>query len=118
MGNAALAIAATAVVVGLDYMASPWLRRCLSVPALVTVGVLSYGIYLWHGPMMRIAKGFGYSGAGWRAVVVLVSIVVASVSHRYAEVPIRSWARRRSDGGATRPSDLSRDAAKGVALSR
>jgi peptidoglycan/LPS O-acetylase OafA/YrhL len=96
IGNAALAIAGAAVVVGLDYAARPWLRNCMSVRWLVVVGILSYGIYLWHGPMMRIAENFGYSGPGWRAVAVVVSITVAAVSYRYAEAPVRSWARRQS----------------------
>lgn len=103
IGDAVLAIAAAAVVVGLDYASPPWLRRCLSVRAIVTVGVLSYGIYLWHGPLMRIAANFGYSGRAWRAVVVLVVLLVAAVSHRYLEAPIRSWARRRSDRPSPSP---------------
>ena len=97
IGDAALAIAAAAVVVGLDYAAPLWLRRCLSLRAVVTVGVLSYGIYLWHGPAMRIAADFGYSGRGWRAVVVPLTFLAAGVSHRYLEAPVRSWARSRGN---------------------
>jgi peptidoglycan/LPS O-acetylase OafA/YrhL len=102
-GNAILAIAAAAVVVGLDYTPTTWVRACLSVRALVIVGVLSYGIYLWHGPLMRVASNFGYAGAEWRAVVALVSILIAALSHRYAESPIRSWAAER-----VQPVDASR----------
>lgn len=101
-GNALLAVAATAVVVGLDYAAAGWLRRCLSGRALVMIGIVSYGIYLWHGPLMRIAANFGYSGREWRAIAVLVSVVAAGLSYRYIEVPIRSWARRRSEASFRR----------------
>jgi peptidoglycan/LPS O-acetylase OafA/YrhL len=97
IGNAVLAIAATGVVVGLDYAAPSWLRRCLSIRGVVTIGVLSYSLYLWHGPLMRAAADVGYSGRAWRAVVAVVAILAAGVSHRYLEMPIRSWARRRSD---------------------
>jgi peptidoglycan/LPS O-acetylase OafA/YrhL len=104
VGNAALAVAAAALAVGLDYAAPDWLRRCLSVRMVVAVGVLSYGIYLWHGPLMRIADDAGYSGRGWRSVAVLVSVLLAGMSHRYIEVPIRSWARRRSDRFGNAPA--------------
>src|ERR687888_1885103 len=80
VGDAVLAVAAAGLVVGLEYASPAWLRRCLSVRALVTVGVLSYGIYLWHGPLMWAAADFGYSGRGPRALVALVAIAAAGVS--------------------------------------
>jgi peptidoglycan/LPS O-acetylase OafA/YrhL len=97
--TAVLAVSAAAMIVGLDYVAPSWVRSCLSLRALVAVGVISYGLYLWHGPLMRIARGFGYDGPEWRAVVALVSIGVAWTSYRHVEAPIRAWARRRQ----TRP---------------
>jgi peptidoglycan/LPS O-acetylase OafA/YrhL len=106
IGNAALGIAAAALVVGLDYAAPRWLQRCLSVPVVVTVGILSYGIYLWHGPLMRLAGDLGFAGRDWRAVAVLVSVLAAGVSYRYAEAPIRAWARRRSERPALHPQPV------------
>ncbi|MEA2219359.1 MAG: hypothetical protein QOJ35_1985 [Solirubrobacteraceae bacterium] len=99
VGSGVLAIGGAAVVVGLDYAAPAWLRRSLSGRAVVTVGVLSYGIYLWHGALMHVASNFGYAGRGWRSVAVLVTIVVAAVSHRYLEAPVRVWARSRPASG-------------------
>jgi peptidoglycan/LPS O-acetylase OafA/YrhL len=100
VGNAALAISGAALVVGLDYAAVPLLRRVLSLRSLVTIGVLSYGIYLWHGPVMRFAADLGHEGRSWRAAMVVVSIVAAALSHRFVEAPIRTWARRRGGAGA------------------
>jgi peptidoglycan/LPS O-acetylase OafA/YrhL len=94
--SAVVAVGAAAVVVGLDYAAPTWLRRWLSGRALVTIGILSYGIYLWHGALMHVASNAGYVGRGWRTVVVLVTFAVAAVSYRCLEAPIRLWARRRS----------------------
>jgi peptidoglycan/LPS O-acetylase OafA/YrhL len=104
LGNAALAVGGAAFVVALDYAPMPWLRRALSLRSLVTIGVLSYGIYLWHGPVMRIAADFGYEGRMWRAMMVAVAILVAAASHRFVEAPIHAWARRRS-AGETAPAD-------------
>jgi peptidoglycan/LPS O-acetylase OafA/YrhL len=95
-GSALLGIATAAVVVGLDYAAPKWLRDICSLRAVVAIGVLSYGIYLWHGPLMRLASDLGYSGRAWRLVAASVSVVAAAASHRYLEAPIRSWARRRA----------------------
>jgi peptidoglycan/LPS O-acetylase OafA/YrhL len=96
VGSAAIAIFGAALVVGLDYGAPAWIRRGLSLKPVVTLGTLSYGIYLWHGPLMRIADGYGFSGRGWRSVAALVSVGAASVSYRYLEVPIRAAARART----------------------
>jgi peptidoglycan/LPS O-acetylase OafA/YrhL len=58
---------------------------------------------------MRIASDFGYSGREWRAVVVPLTVLVAAVSHRYLEAPIRSWARGRNNREPTLPAEMYRD---------
>jgi peptidoglycan/LPS O-acetylase OafA/YrhL len=103
LGNAVLGIAAAAVVVGLDYAAPSILRRGLSLRPVVIIGLLSYGIYLWHGPLMRITADFGHSGAYWRAVAACLSVLAAAISYRYLERPIRVWARRKA-GAMRRPT--------------
>jgi peptidoglycan/LPS O-acetylase OafA/YrhL len=105
-GNAVLGMAAAALVVGLDYAAPAWVQRCLSLRVVVTVGILSYGIYLWHGPLMLLVSDYGASGRAWRAVAVLVSLLAAAVSYRYAEAPIRAWARRRSARPSLHPQPV------------
>lgn len=116
VGHAVLGILAAAVVVGLDYAPGGWVRRGLSMRPIVTIGVLSYGIYLWHGPLLRMAHKIGYGGPWYGAVVVLISIAAAAVSHRYVEAPVRTWARRRSTTSA-RSTHMGSDAvAAAVAL--
>jgi peptidoglycan/LPS O-acetylase OafA/YrhL len=103
VGSAQLAIGAAAVVVCLDYASPGWVRQLLSGRALVTVGVISYGLYLWHGPLMRVALNWGITGRAWRLLVALVALVLAAASYRYLERPVRAWARRRSDGPPPTP---------------
>jgi peptidoglycan/LPS O-acetylase OafA/YrhL len=95
-GNAVLAVAGTALVVGLDYSAPGLLQRVLSLRPLVTVGVLSYGVYLWHGPLMRVAANAGFEGRGWRAVVGVGAVGFAAASYHWLEAPVRAWVRGRT----------------------
>jgi peptidoglycan/LPS O-acetylase OafA/YrhL len=94
VSSAFIGLASSALVVGLDYAAPPIVRRCLSLRPMVTIGVLSYGIYLWHGPLMHIVQNFAETGRNWRALAAVITVVVASVSHRYLEMPVRTSARR------------------------
>jgi peptidoglycan/LPS O-acetylase OafA/YrhL len=96
VGSAVVALATAALVAGLDYAAPPWLQRSMSLRPIVFIGVLSYGIYLWHGPLMRIVQNFGEHSFSYRAIAAVTAVVVAAISHRYLEVPVRSWARRRT----------------------
>jgi peptidoglycan/LPS O-acetylase OafA/YrhL len=101
-----LAVGAAALVVGLDAGSGDRqvLRGLLSTPLLVRLGVLSYGLYLWHGPLMRVFREVGLSGRGWRAVAVVVAVAAAAASYRWVERPVRDWARRASERPAEAPA--------------
>lgn len=99
--SAVVGLAAAAVVVGMDYAAPRWMRRVLSLRPVVAVGVLSYGIYLWHAPLMRLVQNGTETGKDWRLVAALMAFPIAALSHRYLEVPVRALARRRTSGATT-----------------
>ena len=70
--------------------------EALSTPVLVLLGQLSYGIYLWHYPVVRWLR----ADLPWPAVVVLglaISMALAALSYRTVE----RWGLRRRD--APRP---------------
>ena len=75
----------------------------LSAPTLVSLGRLSYGIYLWHYPVVRYLR----ADFSWPVVVVLglaLSTALAALSYH----TIERWALRRRDGlprGGTAPAD-------------
>jgi peptidoglycan/LPS O-acetylase OafA/YrhL len=100
--NTIMAVAGAAIVVCLDYAPTGWLRHLLSLRLVVAVGIVSYGLYLWHGPLMRLAAQLGYTGAAWRALAATAALAAAALSYRYLELPVRSWARRRADDFAER----------------
>jgi peptidoglycan/LPS O-acetylase OafA/YrhL len=98
LGSAVIGIASAAVVVGMDYAAPRWVRHSMSLRPVVVVGVLSYGIYLWHGPLMRIVENFAETGRAWRLLAAILAVPIAALSHRFLEKPLRARARRWSRG--------------------
>jgi peptidoglycan/LPS O-acetylase OafA/YrhL len=69
-----------------------WFNRvALSHPALVFVGLISYPLYLWHWPLLsfsRIMEGQTPSLIV-RSSTVLISFVLAYLTYRLVERPIR-----------------------------
>jgi peptidoglycan/LPS O-acetylase OafA/YrhL len=64
---------------------SPILRR----QPFVGVGLISYPFYLWHWPILSFAAALHYDGEVPRALVVAASVVLAWLTTRYVERPIR-----------------------------
>jgi|GEM_PF-2007765 len=59
---------------------------------LVRVGILSYGWYLWHWPLLAMAKVYrmGSEPPAWIKVVLIgVALIMAMVSLRWVEKPVR-----------------------------
>ena len=111
VSSAVIGVASAAVVVGMDYAAPTWMRQVLSWRPVVFIGVISYGIYLWHGPLMRIVQNATETGRAWRLLAALLAIAVAALSYRFVEAPIRAAVRRRT--GRVRASAPDRDPADG-----
>ena len=102
-GGIALASLATVVLVagllptGRDR--SVW-TTLMSAAALIWVGRRSYGIYLWHWPVIVIVTQELRTNPGSvqhvvsRLWCVLVILAVADLSYRFVEAPIRVWGFR------------------------
>ncbi|CAN1485963.1 COG1835 Predicted acyltransferases [Burkholderiaceae bacterium] len=72
-----------------------WVNRVvLSQPQVVWIGTISYPLYLWHWPVFsfaRIVEG-GTPSAWARLVALFVSVVLAWLTFRCVEKPIRfTW---------------------------
>ena len=67
--------------------------RGLSLPTVVYLGKISYGIYLWHWIVVLVAaRSFGL-GTTTTVIVVLVSTALASLSYQLLEQPVRTSKR-------------------------
>lgn len=103
------------------------LTRVLELKPLVYVGERSYGIYLWHWPILCILLELFPTAPDTteRAIVVsavlVITFLIAEASFRFVETPIRRlgmcnsvravWARARDGVGAMRAAWISAIAA-------
>jgi len=75
--------------------------RWLSIPAMRAIGRLSYSWYLWHWPLLLFAPLVVGHPLNWpgRLATVAASLLLAALTLRYVERPIRySRPLRRSAG--------------------
>jgi peptidoglycan/LPS O-acetylase OafA/YrhL len=78
------------------------IRRILRHPVSVALGLISYGIYLWHFPMWLQAlewddaAWFPTSWPGQIAFVLAMTLAAAALSYIVVERPLISWSSRTS----------------------
>lgn len=82
-----------------------WLRRTLSLRPIAWVGLVSYGIYLWHWPLLMIALLLSDQTSLLMSTLVgfVLTPAVAAASYYCVERPVRSRVRRSLDRSAPLP---------------
>jgi peptidoglycan/LPS O-acetylase OafA/YrhL len=88
------------------------IRRFLTSPVIAYLGVVSYGMYLWHYSILHLVRAdwFGWPELGGNALALIpitfvLSVAVASASWYFLERPILRLVKphdRRSAGSARR----------------
>lgn len=97
-----VAVACALLVVGAA--AAPratWgLHRLLAWRPLVAVGLVSYGVYLWHWPVYLLldADRTGLAGPSLLALRVATTLLVATASYHLVEMPVRRQVWRQWQG--------------------
>jgi peptidoglycan/LPS O-acetylase OafA/YrhL len=110
-GLVALSVATAATVAAVVTPGS-LLGRALGWGPLRWIGVRSYGIYLWHYPVIVLTTAVGAADApvslGRALAIVAGTVAAAAVSWRFIEDPIRRGARLRwvTPDGASRPIEV------------
>jgi peptidoglycan/LPS O-acetylase OafA/YrhL len=103
VGYTVQATACALIVAGMD-SADSRLRRALSSRPVVTTGLLSYGVYLWHIPVLAVMPSY----PPWihNLAVVALSFALAAASYWGVERPLRRWATSafRSRRGSALPT--------------
>src|SRR5690606_6283540 len=88
---AALPTFGAAAIIASGYTQSGYgIGKALGNRFFIHVGALSYSIYLWHWPVIEIARAeYGAPSGMLRFGLVLVSYVLAWLTYRLVENPIR-----------------------------
>jgi peptidoglycan/LPS O-acetylase OafA/YrhL len=76
---------AAVIILQLVSSSNSILHRVLETRALVYIGQISYGLYLWHHPIFYVLKGLHLSD--WRYAAVLITGAVTLASYYLIERP-------------------------------
>jgi peptidoglycan/LPS O-acetylase OafA/YrhL len=98
-GFALVGLATTATIMAVVHPHTLIGARLLGSAPLRWVGVRSYGIYLWHWPVFILTRpelDVPIDGLSLLAVRLSATIVLADLSYRYIETPIRRGALGRA----------------------
>lgn len=94
---------AFAVLLTLASIAPRGLLRALTWPRVRWLGDVSYGVFLWHLPLVLLVRHTRLlhekSDLGFVvlcAIVLPTSLLIGWLSRRYVEEPVILWARRRT----------------------
>ncbi len=83
--------------------------RVLGHRWLAGVGRISYGMYLWHVPLLLVLRANGLLPLGWLSATLVVlppTLLVAAASWRWIERPAQDLARRRTHSATRAPGGL------------
>lgn len=109
-GGMVICSALTAILVyGTLWKDSGFVAKVLSLKPFIWVGKRSYGLYLWHYPLVLLftpANGsFGLEGI-LMAAAILCTFVCAELSYRFIENPIRyGIAKSKEEKGKHAPAE-------------
>lgn len=92
---ALLPVLAAVILVGTPAR-SDWTGHFLGHPWMVALGKVSYPWYLWHWPLLSFAYIIesGQASVGLRLGLVLASLLLATLTYRYWELPLRQLPSR------------------------
>lgn len=88
--------AAAFILAGLANPNAPAVRL-LATPPMVWIGLVSYSWYLWHWPLLALARvrDFGERDFARDLALCLVSLALAAATFYLLERPIRRWRQKR-----------------------
>ena len=96
-GSPVFALAVAVLIASIMLTPRGFVGRALAYKPFVALGVISYGVYLWHWPVIVYAteSRVGISGLGLAALRIALTLAFAITSYMLIERPIRAGLRGR-----------------------
>lgn len=96
-----LATILIAMVTGLTILLSKKAEKLsfiLSNPYLVSIGTISYSLYLWHWPILSLARNLIGSSNREVIILLLLTLIIANLSFHIVERPLRAlnWSKNQN----------------------
>jgi peptidoglycan/LPS O-acetylase OafA/YrhL len=98
-GLAAVSLATAALIMAISYPQTRLGSALLGHRPLRWIGERSYGIYLWHWPVYMVTRpqlDVPFDGIPLLALRLVATVLLADLSYRYVEMPIRRGAIGRA----------------------
>jgi peptidoglycan/LPS O-acetylase OafA/YrhL len=120
-----VAIVSALLIAATVHPASRLVPKVLAVNVFLWIGVRSYGIYLWHWPIYMVTRPHSdipLTGIPLLVLRLTLTFVVAALSYKYIEEPIRhgaverQWARYRTAPAETQRKLMTRFTIAGAAI--
>lgn len=91
LGSLAYSVAVAAVIAAAVQPGRGLIRSPLAITPLVWIGMISYGLYLWHWPVNQwlVERRVGFGGSQLNALRLLVTFAAAIASYYLVERPVR-----------------------------
>lgn len=83
-----------------------WPVRTLARPATAYVGRISYGIYLWHLPLLGVCAALGFNSLMGPLIALPLTVLVAAFSFHFVERPLLALTQNRFRPAQTRGLSL------------
>jgi peptidoglycan/LPS O-acetylase OafA/YrhL len=109
-GYSLVTCAASAAVAHVLWQERSLFSRILSIPIIVFIGRISYGMYLYHFVVLSLARHLLGVPAGAQGTAVtrllvapdiLITVGVSYISYRLCEQPVMEWGKRKLKSGRT-----------------
>jgi peptidoglycan/LPS O-acetylase OafA/YrhL len=116
-GFLAVAFVSALLIAATVHPASKLVPKVLGINLFLWIGVRSYGIYLWHWPIYMVTRPHSdipLTGIPLLVLRLTLTFVVAALSYKYVEEPIRhgaierQWARYRTAPAETQRKLMAR----------